>query len=377
VSVRVVVCLDKFRGSVTAVEACAAVAEGLRAGRPDVDLLEIPVADGGEGTVDVLVRAGYERRSVGVDGPLGRPVTADYAVRGSRAVIEMAQASGQHLTDGKRDALRASTFGTGQLMLAALATGCTELVLSAGGSATTDGGAGMLQALGARLRSSDAREIGRGGGALSDLELIELDELHRRFAGITVTVASDVDNPLLGPRGAAAVFAPQKGAAPPQVTLLERALDRFADRLEAATGRAARDRPGAGAAGGLGFGAFAALDAGHVSGTDFVIEELDIEASIAGAQLVVVGEGHLDEQSLAGKAPVGIARLARRHRVPVVAVAGQVSVTAVQLADAGIGSHFELLARSADVESAIANARSLLTSVGVDIAHQLGPRERT
>ena len=361
---RVVVCLDKFRGSATAAQACTALADGLRRRSPALDVREIPMADGGEGTVDALVAAGWTPHAVTVPGPLGHPVEARFAARAGCAAIEMAQAAGRHLVGDAPDALRASTAGVGGLIEAALDLGCESMVLAVGGSATTDGGAGMLQALGARLLDAAARDLPPGGGALARLASVDLSGLDERLGHTRVTLAADVDNPLLGPRGAAAVFGPQKGASPDDVALLDHALARWANLVEPAT-RSARGKPGAGAAGGLGFAALAVLGARRLPGAEWLLDELGVDAALDGAAVVVVGEGRLDTQSLAGKAPVGVARAAARHGVPVVAVAGQVALDDAQLAAAGIGRSWALADRAAD---SMTRALPLLSEVGAELA---------
>jgi glycerate 2-kinase len=368
----ILICLDKFRGSATAPEACRALAEGIRATAPGRRVLERPVADGGEGTADALVAAGYRPILVQVGDPVGRPVLATLAVRGDRAVVELAQASGLHLLSATgRAPLTATTHGTGQLIRAALDLGCRDVVLTVGGSASTDGGAGMLQALGARITGPDGTETPPGGAALATATHVELSGLDPRLRETRLTVATDVDNPLLGPHGAAAVFAPQKGADPAQVELLEAGLRNFSRLMASATGRQHAEQPGSGAAGGTGFAAFAALGAYWKSGTQLVLAELGLERALPGAALVVVGEGALDAQSLRGKAPVGVAALARSAGVPVIAVAGRVEVTDAELAAHGIGRSYSLLSRAGTPAAAMADAPGLLREIGRDIGLEI------
>ncbi|MBB5803526.1 glycerate kinase [Saccharothrix ecbatanensis] len=365
----VLVCLDKFRGSLTAERACSAVSEGITdaGGRA----VAMPVADGGEGTVAALVRAGYDEVRVEVSGPTGEPVRAALAVRGERAVIEMAQASGLDVLPGGRLApLTADTFGTGELIRAALDRGCRDLVLAVGGSATTDGGAGLLRALGARITGASGEPVGPGGEALVGAACVDLSGLDPRLALARVTLASDVDNPLIGPNGAAVVFAPQKGATAGDVEVLERGLCRFAAVMAAEVGRDVSGKPGAGAAGGIGFAALAALDARRASGADFVLREIGVEDALREASLVVVGEGRFDEQSLRGKAPIGVAEAARRHGVPVVVVAGDVRLSAERLRDVGVVAAWSLLERTGDVDTAMRQAPALLTAIGRELVTQ-------
>jgi glycerate kinase len=352
-----VVCLDKFRGSATAVQACHWLAEGVREADPTRPVLERPIADGGEGTVDALVAAGYQRVTRQVPGPLGEPVAADLAVRGDRAVVELAQASGlHHVRPTPATALAATTRGTGALIAAALDLGCRDLVLAVGGSATTDGGAGLLQALGARLLPE--------GTDLARAARLDLTGLDPRLRDARFTLASDVDNPLLGPHGAAAVFAPQKGAGPDEVARLEAGLTRCAALVAAATGADHSDAAGAGAAGGAGFAALAVLGATRVSGADFLLAELGLDDVLRDAAGVVVGEGAFDAQTLHGKAPVRAAALAAAHGVPVVAVAGRIAVSAADLAAHGITAAHDLLTVAGDQRTAMAEAERLLRQVG-------------
>jgi glycerate kinase len=364
VSGSVVVCLDKFRGSLTAVQACAALTEGLRGARPDLDVVPLPVADGGEGTVDAVVAAGSTAVVRRVSGPTGQPVDATFAVSGRRAVVELAEASGLALCATAPQPLTATTFGTGELIRAALDRGCRSIVLGVGGSATTDGGAGLLQALGARLLDDQDRELPPGGAALRNLARVDLSGLDPRLAECTVTLASDVDSPLLGHSGAASVFGPQKGADPAAVAVLEAGLTRWAERVADATGSDRSEQPGAGAAGGTGFAALAVLGAEMRPGIDVVLDEIDADRRLATADLVIVGEGRLDEQSLRGKAPVGVARRTPRG-VPVIAVSGECTVDEQRLREAGIsGSETLLAAAGGNRAVAMTEAPKLLAGIG-------------
>lgn len=362
----ILVCLDKFKGCLTAAEATAHLVTGItRAGGTAVAR---PVADGGEGTVEALLGAGYREVEAVVSGPTGEPVGAAFAVRGDRAVVELARAAGLALLPGGRPApLTASTRGVGEVILHALDLACREVVLAVGGSATTDGGAGMLAALGAKLLDRDGRPVRPGGGALADIARVDLSGLDRRLAAADLVVATDVDNPLLGPTGAAAVFGPQKGATPRDVTALERGLARFAAALAEATGHDLSGAAGAGAAGGTAFGALSALGARRAAGVDMVLREVGVHECLEDADLVVVGEGSFDAQSLRGKAPVGVARAARRAGVPVVVVAGVVDVAAAELRDLGVVTTFSLLERAGDLRAALTRAPALLTEIGRDL----------
>ncbi len=369
---RVVLAPDKFKGSASAREVAGALAAGLRAARPDLEIAEFPVADGGDGTVAAAVAAGFAEIPVTAAGPVGDPVGTHFALRGRTAVVELADVTGLRRLPGPGLApLTASTFGVGQVITAALDAGATEIVLGVGGSASTDGGAGMLQALGARLTDAGGRDLARGGAALAGLAAVDLAGLDRRIARARFLVACDVDSPLTGPAGAAAVFGPQKGAGPAEVGLLDRALAHWAAVTARVTGRDAARVPGAGAAGGTAFGALAYLGADLVAGADLVLGLIGFDAALAGAGLVVTGEGSLDRQTLTGKAPLGVARAAARHGVPVVAVAGRVLLTGPELAAAGFTIAYALTDLEPDPAIAMSRTADLLKRVGARIAARL------
>ena len=359
---------DKFKGSLTAAEVAAAVAEGLLRADPSAEVRTIPVADGGDGTVDAAVSAGFERRTASVRGPLGAPTEAAFAVSNHTAVVELSEASGlRRLPPGVFDPLHSSTYGTGELIRAALDAGARTLVLGVGGSASTDGGAGLLAALGARFLDAAGGELEPCGAALADLASVDLSGLDERIAQTEVILATDVDNPLLGTFGAAAVYGPQKGAAPDDVLALETGLGRLVDVLTKQLGEhavAAAAQPGAGAAGGVGYGAIVGLGATVRPGIELMLELLGVEQALRGAKLVVTGEGSLDEQSLRGKAPVGVARLAALHGVPVVAVCGRLTLTPDQLRRAGIREAFALAELEPDPARSMAEAARLLGELG-------------
>ncbi len=329
---RVLVAPDKFRGTLTASQAARAVRAGWLRSRPGDEVEAVPMADGGEGTLDALVAAlRGEVRHERVTGPLGRPVVAAYGLastsRGLTAVVEMARASGLALVpEGRRDVKRATTRGTGELIRAALGCGPREVVVCLGGSATNDGGAGMAQALGARLLDARGREIGPGGAALLDLARVDATALAALVRGVRFVAATDVDNPLVGPAGASAVYGPQKGASPEDVVLLDRALAHYAAVLHRDLGIDVREVPGAGAAGGLGAGLIAFLGAHVRPGAEVVMEAVDLPRRIEAADLVVTGEGKLDAQSLRGKTVAGILRVARDAGRPVVVLCGRAEV---------------------------------------------------
>jgi glycerate 2-kinase len=358
---RVVVAPDKFEGSLTAGQAAQAIRAGLLRARPDAEVVGLPLGDGGAGTLEALLAAGFERVPVAASGPTGEPVQATIAVDGDRCFVEMAEASGlKRLPGGRRAPLVATTYGTGELLAAALDRGVRRLVLGIGGSATTDGGAGMAAALGVRFLDGAGAELPPGGAALLRLARVDTAGLDPRLREVAVTVAADVDNPLVGPDGAAHVFAPQKGASPDEVLLLDSALRRYARVLAADLGVDLADTPGAGAAGGLGAGAIAFLGARVRSGIELVLELVGFDRVVVTADLVVTGEGKLDAQSLRGKAPVGVARAATAHGVPVVALAGVVEVAGRELRAAGFEEAHALTELEPDPARCMAEAAPLL-----------------
>ncbi|WP_344244250.1 glycerate kinase [Actinocorallia libanotica] len=361
---------DKFKGSLSASEAAARLAAGLARHRPGVPLVMLPVADGGDGTVEAAVAAGFTRRSARVAGPTGEPVEAGYAVRGDTAVVELAEAAGLHLLpEGRLRPLGASSLGAGQLLLAAARGGARRIVLGLGGSACTDGGAGLVQALGARLLDAGGNRLPPGGAALRRLHALDLRGFND-LGGLEVVVTTDGDDPLLGREGAAAVYGPQKGADREGVKTLEAGLRRWADLAEAAVRRPARDRPGAGAAGGVGFAALAFLGARVEPGIAYLLDLLGFTEKLAGARLVITGEGSLDAQTLRGKAPVGVARAAARAGVPVVAVCGRRALTGEQLRRARISAAYPLTDLEPDVERCISAAGPLLERLTFAIAEE-------
>ncbi|MCC8338768.1 glycerate kinase [Streptomyces sp. R1] len=367
------VAADKFKGSLTAVEVAERVTAGLRRVVPDVLVEALPVADGGDGTVAAAVAAGFERREVRIAGPLGDEVTAAYALREGTAVVEMAEASGlQRLPEGVLAPLTASTYGSGELLRAALDAGARTIVFGVGGSATTDGGAGMLAALGARFLDADGKPVAAGGGGLAALASADLSGLDPRLADVELVLASDVDNPLTGPKGAPAVYGPQKGASPDDVTALDAALAHFAKVLEGTQGVGARAAeyaasPGAGAAGGIGFGAML-LGARFRPGIEVMLDVLGFAPALERAALVITGEGSLDEQTLHGKAPAGVAAAARAAGKEVVAVCGRLALPAETLGRAGIRRAYPLTDVEPDVAKCIADAGPILERVAESIA---------
>jgi glycerate kinase len=369
--VRVVLAPDKFKGSLTAAEVAEHLATGIRARRPDADIVTVPVADGGDGLLDAFVSAGFERVAVETVDALGRRVRSSYARHGAEAVIELAAICGlAQLADAKAP-MRATSRGVGQVLAAALDAGCTHVVVGIGGSASTDGGAGLVQALGARVLDADGHDIGDGGGPLRDAAELDLRGLHPGLSNVRLEVAVDVDNPLSGPRGAAAVYGPQKGATAAQVTELDAALTRWADVVADAVGEDHRADPGAGAAGGVGFAAAALLGARLRPGVGLVLEMVGFTQHLAGADLVVTGEGSIDEQTLNGKAPAGVAAAAQRAGVRVVAVAGRSLLDDVQTKEAGFDAVYTLLAEARSEREAFSRPAPLLQRIGERIAERL------
>jgi glycerate kinase len=366
---KIVVAPDKFKGSLPATQVAAAIAAGLHAGRPGAEVVTIPVADGGEGTVDAAVAAGYERVPVTAAGPAGDPVRASYARRGEVAVVELAGVCGLARLPGGRPApLSASSFGAGEVLRAALGAGARRIIVGVGGSASTDGGAGLLQALGARVLDTSGEPVRPGGAGLREVAALDLTGLHRALYPADIILAADVDNPLTGPDGAAEVYGPQKGASPAEIAALDAGLRRWAAVVAAAVGRDWSGTPGAGAAGGVGFAALAVLGATRRPGIELVLDLAGFETALDGADLVITGEGSLDAQSLAGKTPVGVARAAARRGIAVVAVAGRSTLREAELAAAGIAAVYPLTDLEPDLERCRAEADRLLRRTGQMIA---------
>lgn len=366
-----VIAPDSFKESLSAEGVAAALAEGVRKAFPDADIVSVPMADGGEGTVAaVLAATGGESRSTLVSGPLGNVVTATWGwiAHTRTAVIEMAEASGLHLVPaGQRDATLASTFGTGQLVQAALQAGAHRIIMGFGGSATNDGGVGMLRALGARFLGESGTELPAGGLALQHLTNIDLEGLDPRLQHVQFEVACDVDNTLTGENGASHVFGPQKGASPSQVRELDLALGVYADVAAELLGKDERNAPGAGAAGGIGFAAKAFLNADFRPGVQLVADLAGLADAVQGADLVITGEGKLDRQTLFGKTPAGVAAVASAAGVPTIAIAGTLGQGYQQLREIGIVAAFSIASGPMSLEYACANAAELLRDRAFDV----------
>ncbi|MGE0218141.1 glycerate kinase [Mycolicibacterium sp.] len=365
----VVVAPDKFKGSLTAAGAAAAIRRGLHRIDEALTVVECPIADGGEGTLEAALAAGFERVALTALGPTGEPVTTAYARKGQSAVIEMADVSGLlRLVDGVPAPMGASSRGLGLVVAKALDDGCRHIVIGIGGSACTDGGSGFLQGLGACLVDGRGYPIPDGGGSLGQAARLDLSGLHPGLRDAELVIASDVDNPLCGPHGAAAVYGPQKGAHPDQVRQLDNALDHWSHIVAAATGQEMRDYAGAGAAGGVGFAGMAALRASMRAGIDVVLDLVGLEHHLRGAAAVITGEGCLDGQSLRGKAPVGVCVRASTKRIPTFAIVGTCQLSPAQLAASQFAGVYSLQDREPDMAKAMADAAGLVADAAGDLA---------
>ena len=361
----VLIAPDKFKGTLTAAQVVGALRRGIADTAPQVQVLSCPIADGGDGTVDAALAAGYTARTTTVTGPTGEPHPSRWALQEDVAVLELAETVGLHALPGEDLAPHtASTRGLGELMREAVEAGARTLLVGLGGSASTDGGAGLLQGLGAHLRTADGAEIGPGLRGLDSLATADLGPALAVLDQVTVIAANDVTNPLLGPEGAAAVYGPQKGIDPAEITAADAALAAAARVLDPTA--AHRDLPGAGAAGGAGFGLFL-LGAVQRSGADAVFELVGVDALLADADAVVTGEGKLDAQTLQGKGPAEVARRARRSGLPVAAVAGAITLGAQELGEAGIDSAWDLTSRAGSTRRALEEGEDLLVEVGRDL----------
>jgi len=380
---KIVIAPDSFKGSLTALEVAHAIKAGIERVIPEAEVDEVPMADGGEGTVQALVDAtGGEMITQEVCDPLGNRIHADFGILGdgNTAVIEMAAASGLPLVpEDKRNPMFTTTFGTGELIRAALDRGCRKLIVGIGGSATVDGGAGMAQALGARLLGKDGDEVPRGGGGLEYLDRIDVSRLDTRIAETATVVACDVDNPLVGPRGGPEVYGPQKGATPEMVKKLDRYLDRYADIIKRDLDIDVKEEPGAGAAGGLGAGLMAFLNAELRSGIDIVIEASKLEGHLKGADLVITGEGKIDGQTIYGKTPIGVARTAKKYGIPVIGIGGGISDDASVVYDNGIDALMSIVSYPMSLEIAMKQAYDLVINAAERAMRllMLGRREKS
>ena len=373
-SMRIIVAPGAFKHSLSASEAARAIESGIARSGLDAQVLVIPIADGGNGTLDAFLAGGGQRISLTVDDPVGRPVESAYAMLpdGQTAVVEMALASGLELLQHwQLNPMLTSTYGTGQLMNAALEGGAKRIILGMGGSATVDAGAGCLQALGLHLFDAYGSEVARGGGHLNNVFVIDTQDLDPRWQEIEVLIASDVDNPTLGEQGAAAVFGPQKGATPQQVQSLETNLTHFFGLVRDQFGKDLRQLPGGGAAGAFSAGLMAFLNARIESGIDLILEYSGFTSALAEANLVITGEGQIDPQTIHGKGPIGVARLAQQQGIPTVAIVGALNLRDDILHDAGIQAVLPIATGPVSLEELIEHAAELVERAALRLGYLL------
>ncbi len=369
---KIVIAPQGFKGSFSALEIARAIETGIRRAMPDAETVLVPVADGGDGTLQALVdSSGGHIITSTVTGPLGKPVQAQWGAMGDgvTAVIEMARSSGLALIKREeRDPLHTTTRGTGELIKTALNAGLRKFIVGIGGSATNDGGAGVAQSLGARLLDKGGKDLPPGGAALAHLDRIDVSKMDPRLKESKFTVACDVNNPLCGVTGASAIFGPQKGATPKMVNQLDAALAHFADVIKRDIGTDVKDRPGAGAAGGLGAGLMAFLNAELRAGVDIMLEAVELEKRLPGTDLVITGEGQIDRSTVFNKAPVGVARLAKKHGIPVFAIAGSLGEGYQQVHEHGIDAVFSLVNGPMSLDDAMGRTLDLLAGQAEEIA---------
>lgn len=366
---------DSFKESLTAAEAARAMAEGIRRGDPDAEIRCLPMADGGEGTARALADAtGGTMLTAGAHDPLGRPVQAGLALLGDgrTAVVETAAASGLALLrPSERDPKATTSYGTGELIRAALDTGAETIIVGLGGSATNDAGAGLLQALGVRLLDKNGNDLAHGGAALANLTTIDISTMDPALKNVAITAACDVTNPLTGPTGASAVFGPQKGASKDDVATLDASLAHFAQVIDSQLGVAVNDVPGAGAAGGIGAALKGFLNAEFRPGIAIVIEQSGLDAAAQWADVVFTGEGSIDFQTKFGKTPAGVAETAKRHGKPVIAVAGHIGTGIDELHEVGIDAVFGIAPGAASLSELLADAAANVTRTTEQIVRTL------
>jgi len=368
----IVLAPDSFKESMTAKEVCEAMEKGIKKANPNIKCIKVPMADGGEGTMQSLVDATDGKvYKVKVQGPLGAEVEAEYGILGDGevAVIEMASASGIHLVPKeKRNPMKTSTFGTGQLIKACLEHSIKKLLIGIGGSATNDGGAGMVQALGGKLLDSDGNELPLGGGELRKLAQIDLSNLDDRLKDVEVEVACDVNNPLVGEKGASYVFGPQKGATEEMVKVLDENLRHYGAKIKECLGIDIVEVPGAGAAGGLGAGLMAFLNGTLKNGLEMVVEYTKLEQKVKEADMVWTGEGSIDHQTIYGKTPYGVARVAKKYKLPVIALAGRIGDGIEPLYDSGIDAIYSIMQGVSSLEDALINGRRNVKKTSENVA---------
>lgn len=357
---KIIIAPDSYKESLSAMDVAIAIENGFKQVLPNAEYVKLPMADGGEGTVQSLVDAtnGTINKHT-VTGPLGQSVEGFWGLlgEGNTAVIEMAAASGIHLVaPEQRNPLITTTYGTGELIKAALDQGVKHIIVGIGGSATNDGGIGMAQALGIRLLDNQGQELGYGGGELARLATIDTSKLDPRLAQVRLEVACDVDNPLCGEKGASAVFGPQKGATPDMVAELDNNLAHYAVIIKQQLGVDVRDMAGAGAAGGMGAALLGLFDAELRPGIEIVMDAVNLDDIVADADLVITGEGRIDSQTIHGKTPIGVARTAKKHGLPVIGIAGCLSSDCGVVHQHGIDAVFAVVNRSVDLATALAEA---------------------
>lgn len=371
---KIIIAPGAFKHSLSANQVAEAIGQGLRRSGLDASLHNQPIADGGNGTVDAWLAGGGEQVHVPVHDPLMRPIEATYGILpdGETAVIEMAQASGiELLSDDERDPLRTTTYGTGELMQHALSRGLRRFIIGMGGSATVDGGSGALSALGVRLLDADGQVLPPGGGSLNRVSQIDSTGLDPHWQDCEIIIASDVDNPTLGDTGAAAVFGPQKGATPEQVNQLETCLSHFFKLIHEHYDVEVRQMPGGGAAGALSAGLLAFLPGRLESGIDLLLQHTDFVTHLASADLVITGEGQMDSQTIHGKGPMGVARLANQHGVPTVAIVGGLAVDDAVLYDAGLQAVLPVVTQPVTLSEALANAAQQVERAALRLGYLL------
>ena len=372
---KIVIAPDSFKECLTAAQVAQAIETGLKQVLPDAVYVKVPVADGGEGTLQSLVDATDGKLiEAMVTGPMGEPVSACFGLLGDgeTAVIEMARASGIELVPAdQRNPLISTTAGTGELILSALNHGIKRMIVGIGGSATNDGGAGMMQALGVRLLDRDGNDLPYGGAALSQLASIDTRRMDKRLKSVEFIAACDVDNPLTGANGASAVFGPQKGASPEMVQQLDQALQHYARIIERDLAVGVEHQPGAGAAGGMGAALLAFLRAELKPGIDIVMEAVDLTGHMSGADLVITGEGRIDSQTAQGKTPVGVARIAKQFGLPVIALAGSVGSGVEAVYKCGIDALFPIVHGAVPLSEALAKGEENLTRAARNLARTL------
>lgn len=372
---KIVIAPDSFKECLTAAQVAQAIETGLKQVLPDAVYVKVPVADGGEGTLQSLVDAtGGKLIETMVTGPMGEPVPACFGLLGDgeTAVIEMARASGIELVPAdQRNPLISTTAGTGELILSALDYGIKRMIVGIGGSATNDGGAGMMQALGVRLLDRDGNDLPYGGAALAQLVSIDARRMDKRLQSVEFIAACDVDNPLTGANGASAVFGPQKGASPEMVQQLDQALQHYARIIERDLAVGVEHQPGAGAAGGMGAALLAFLRAELQPGIDIVMEAVDLAGHMSGADLVITGEGRIDSQTAQGKTPVGVARIAKQFGLPVIALAGSVGSGVEAVYKGGIDALFPIVHGAVPLSEALAKGEENLTRAARNLARTL------